>query len=239
LTIEEQGRKIAVANPFYKITFFDGRGDYTGVEFTGFSNKLQFYCTSSMLYETKRMYFPNAQSKKEIEQSPDGREIRLLFSENITSESYNVVCRIKYTFYNDRPVFKYEAEIVQDPIVQWGGSLNTWNFGKEICEKLMPYYRTGPLPAKNGVLLEQGGNSIMAGDWKREYKYFAICDKINAVGMITPSRDDAFIYVYEKGNGYITGSGIKMDGKVFRTAHYVYLGPEEGLAGWANKLYLH
>ncbi len=236
LTLVEHGKKITVANPFYKLSFFAGRGDRTWVEFAD-DPPLEFYVLNSLRYEGKYSNFPNAQTKKEIERTPDGKEIQLVFSGSFDSKSYKTDYRVTYTFYHDRPLFKFDLEIVSDPVVRWFGSANYWNFGKDISEKLMPRYHTGPLPVGSGRLLEQLGNSIMAGDWKLKYKYFAVSDDVNAVGMIVPSQTNSAMYMYKKGNGYITGSKIVMDTKEFRTSHYVYLGPVDGLAGWAERLY--
>lgn len=236
VTVREQGRSIVVANPFYRLTFF-AQGNHHDVRFPHSPKTVRFYSTNSMLFETHRVNFPDAKSKRDIVKSPDGGEVRLSFSGNIRSEAYSVDYRLVYTFCGDTPVVRFAGEITQDPVVQWqSGSINTWYFDKAVSDDLLPNYRTGPVPEEDGVLAERGG-SIVPRDWKKGCTYSALHDGANAFGMIAPSPEDTFIYSNENGGGYITGCRLQMDGKSFRTTHHVYLGPVDGMAGWARKLY--
>ena len=235
LTFNE--KNMTVANEFYKIVFFK-KGPYSEVEFVKSGRKMQFYLTNSMIYGTKRLTLLSPASKREVRKSPDDRTVELIFSEKYASPGGTVTSRIKYTFRNDRPVIGFSGKIELDPASgnsRIAGSLNSWWFKPAEEGKSLHRYCTGPVPHKTGLIADRSGS--IEAPWKKKYKYFALCDGQDAFGMITPSQENASLYVGKKKNGYITGSRIKMDGGIFRTEHYLYAGPETELPMWAETIY--
>ena len=230
--------ELSFANGFYKITFFKNP-PYSELEFTRSSRKVPLYLTSSLRYEGKPFSLVDPPAEREIRKSADGKTVEMIFRAKFTASDQVIRSRIVYTFRNDRPVIGFSGEIALEPSTdncRIGGSLNTWWFKPAEGGALpMQHFRTGPLPEKSGLLADQNGG-IEAG-WKKKYKYFALCEGGDAFGMITPSQENASIYVSPKKNGYITGSRIRMKGSIFQTRHWLYAGPEADLAKWAEKLY--
>ncbi len=230
-------KNLTVANDFYKITFFS-KSPYSELEFTKSDRKMQFYLTNSIQYGTKRFTLLSPASKREVRKSPDGRTIELIFSEKYASPGGTITSRIKYTFWNDRPVIGFSGKIELESAsgnTRIAGSLNSWWFQPVEEGKSLHRYCSGPVPHKTGLLADRSGS--IEAPWKKKYKYFALCDGQDAFGMITPSQENASIYVGKKKNGYITGSRIKMDGGIFCTEHYLYAGPESELPVWAETIY--
>ena len=235
LSVSKDG--LSFSNDWYKITFFKN-SPYSEVEFVKTSKKYQYFLSNSIRYRSKNFSLLNQKSKREIKKSPDGKKIELIFHEKFSFPDRTIKSQISFTFRNDCPVIKFSGKIEQESSAgnsSINGSLNSWWF-KTIEEgKVMHRFCTGPVPEKSGSLTDHNGN-IEAG-WRKKYKYFALSDGNNAFGMITPSQENGSIYVSKKKNGYISGSKIKMDGNIFQTEHYLYIGSENELKTWAEMLY--
>ena len=228
---------LVISNNWYKVSFFKN-SPYSEINFVKTSKAYQFFLSNAIRYRNKNFSVLSKKSKRELKKSLDGKKIDLTFHEKFTFPDRTISSQITFTFWNDRPVIKFSGQIKQDSQAEntrITGSLNSWWFKKIEAGKVMHLYSTGPVPRKNGLLVDLDG-SIEAG-WRKKYKYFSLSDGNNAFGIITPSLANASLYVSKKKHGYISGSKIKMDGNIYKTDHYIYIGSEKELDMWAEKIY--
>jgi hypothetical protein len=228
---------LVISNNWYKVSFFKN-SPYSEINFVKTSKTYQFFLSNAIRYRNKNFSVLSKKSKRELKKSLDGKKIDLTFHEKFTFPDRTISSQITFTFWNDRPVIKFSGQIKQDSQAEntrITGSLNSWWFKKIEAGKVMHLYSTGPVPRKNGLLVDLDGN-IEAG-WRKKYKYFSLSDGNNAFGIITPSLENASLYVSKKKHGYISGSKIKMDGNIYKTDHYIYIGSEKELDMWAEKIY--
>ena len=230
---------IVVKNPFYEISF---TGSHINIDFVKMGKKAKFYYTNSIRAGTMRIHLlKNKNTAKEIESSPDGKKATLIFSDECKSESYDIESEIKFTFSNDNPIIKYEASLKQkEPFKRYSIALNKFWFGEETTKE-MPFYAGGNPYCENKISDRRGG--LAPGNWKNKYRYFCMNDKENALGIISGTEQNSYIYADEKQKGgNLSGCDVESwNTETFAMSQYIYAGPlgekAEHMAKWAEKLY--